>query len=98
MLWQTIAEIFVWVALIVLLATVFLDDLKHYRIRNGKVSMLAGLFLGWCLINGDVTLFVNHVTFACVIFAVLCILYHFGMMGGGDVKLLTVAFLWLGVE
>src|SRR5688572_20135080 len=98
MLWQTIAGFCVWIAVVVVLASIFVDDLKNYRIRNGRVLMLAGLFLSWCLINNDIVFLFNHLTFAFVIFAVLCILYHFKMMGGGDVKLLSVAFLWLGLE
>ena len=33
-----------------------------------------------------------------MVFVVLAVTYHFGMMGGGDLKLLTIAFLWLGLE
>jgi prepilin peptidase CpaA len=31
-------------------------------------------------------------------FLVMFVVYSFNMMGGGDVKLLSVAFLWVGID
>jgi prepilin peptidase CpaA len=39
-----------------------------------------------------------NVGFALLIFAVMLYFYSQGLLGGGDVKLLTVAFLWAGVD
>jgi Flp pilus assembly protein protease CpaA len=52
----------------------------------------------WCLFRGELSLLLIHGAFAAVLFVILALMYHFGTMGGGDLKLLTVAFLWLGFE
>jgi len=96
--WQTIAELTVWAAVGALLASVLIDDLANYRVRNTTVLMLACLFVVYCLIKDNLSLFVGHLTIAAVMFVVLAAAYGLGMMGGGDLKLLTIAFLWLGLE
>ncbi len=96
--WQVIAEFTIGAAVSVLLITVLVDDLTNYRIRNTTVLLLAVLFVVWCLIKGDLSLFLTHVLVATVVFIVLSVMYHFRLMGGGDVKLLLVAFLWLGLD
>lgn len=88
-----------WAVLIVLtgtLAYVAIEDWRHYRIANGVVLGLAVLFLAWCLVRADLSLLLWHGVFAAAIGAVLIGLYAANMLGGGDVKLLAVAFLWIG--
>jgi len=38
------------------------------------------------------------VAFAALMFAILLAFYSLGWMGGGDVKILAVAFLWTGLS
>ena len=75
---------------------VALTDLKHYKIRNEVVLVLAGLFFLHALLSGRWTILQWNLGFAALLF--LCMLYFYSkkMMGGGDLKLLTVAFLWVG--
>jgi len=96
--WQIIAQLVIGAVVSILLVTIIVDDLKNYRIRNATVLLLAVLFVIWCLIKTDLSLFFTHLIAATVLFAILGVMYHFRMMGGGDVKLLVVAFLWLGLE
>ena len=40
----------------------------------------------------------SHAVFAAVMFAAFLFMYARGLLGGGDVKLLGAAFLWLGID
>jgi Flp pilus assembly protein protease CpaA len=90
------------VALAAILISVILDDLRNYRIRNEAVAALAVLFLLRTALRGRYQEALSHAAFAAVMFAVLLLMFVLmnarGRMGGGDVKLLGAAFLWLGIE
>jgi prepilin peptidase CpaA len=72
-------------------------DFRKFTIRNELVLALAGLFLLHALLAGLWPEMWWDLAFAAVMFAALLVLYAMGGMGGGDVKLLAVAFLWTGV-
>jgi prepilin peptidase CpaA len=40
----------------------------------------------------------GHIGVAALLFVLLLFAYARGMLGGGDVKILTVAFLWTGLD
>jgi prepilin peptidase CpaA len=71
-------------------------DLKHYKIRNEVILVLAGLFLLYTLLTGHWLASLWNVGFATVLFFIMLYFYAMRLMGGGDLKLLTVAFLWVG--
>ncbi len=74
------------------------NDLRHYKIRNELIVVLAVLYCAHALLSGRwVTIHWNFV-FALFMFLVMCFFYSRRLMGGGDLKLLTVAFLWVGVS
>lgn len=75
---------------------VALTDLKQFKIRNELVLVLAGLFFLHALLSGRWTTMHWNIGFAFILF--LCMLYFYSMklMGGGDLKLLTVSLLWVG--
>jgi prepilin peptidase CpaA len=73
-------------------------DFRHYSISNLLVLALAGLFLLHALVSGRWVTLHENVLFALLMFAFLLLCYARGWMGGGDVKLLTVAFLWVGIH
>jgi len=75
-----------------------LTDLKHYRIRNEIVLVLALLFFVHAFISGLWTRLPWNIGFATFILTVLIYFYSRKLVGGGDVKLLTVALLWVGVD
>jgi prepilin peptidase CpaA len=80
-----------------LLLTMAVQDLRHYTISNTLVLALAGLFVAHALLSGRWLVLPENLAFALVLFVFLIICYSRGWMGGGDVKLLTVAFLWVGI-
>lgn len=60
--------------------------------------MLGGLFVVYALIAGQKSDLKWDVLFALIMFLALLAVYALGWMGGGDVKLLAVAFLWVGLS
>jgi len=89
-------------AVLVLTAVVLvyaaIRDFQHYSISNPLVLTLAGLFLVHAVLSGRWSTLYENVAFALLMFAFLLLCYARGWMGGGDVKLLTVAFLWVGIH
>ncbi|HEY7300238.1 MAG TPA: prepilin peptidase [Xanthobacteraceae bacterium] len=82
----------------VVLFYVAVTDLKAYKIRNETILLLASLFVLYTLASGRWIEAAWSVGLAAVIFGVLVYFYSRGWMGGGDVKMLTVALLWTGVD
>jgi prepilin peptidase CpaA len=60
--------------------------------------VLAGLFVLHAFLSGRWPGIAWNVGLALLIFAVMLYFYSQNLLGGGDVKLLTVAFLWAGVD
>src|SRR4051812_9322795 len=73
-------------------------DLKHYKIRNDLILILIGLFLLHTLFSGRWVNAAWNLGLAAIVLVFLLYFYARHWMGGGDVKILTVAFLWTGVE
>lgn len=75
------------------LAAAAIIDLRRFIIPDAIVVALLGLWPLWVVLNGH-----NPIGFtllgAAVTFAFGVILFAFGLMGGGDVKLMTVVALW----
>ena len=75
---------------------VALTDLKHYKIRNELILVLTGLFFLHAFLSGRWTTLPWNLGFAAILFLIMLYPYSMKMMGGGDLKLLTVAILWVG--
>ena len=73
-------------------------DLREYKIRNELILALAGLFLLYTVLTGHWAELKWDVAFAALMFAAMLVVYSRGWMGGGDVKILAVAFLWTGLS
>ena len=73
-------------------------DLRDYSISNAFVFVLGGLFVLHAVLSGRWVILHENVAFALLMFVVLLVCYARGWMGGGDVKLLTVACLWVGIR
>ena len=86
------------VMLIAALAYVIIDDLRHYRIKNSVVILLGLLSLTRLLAEPNLKMLLWHSVFAVLGFGLLIIAYLRGLIGGGDTKLLAVAFFWTGPE
>ena len=83
--------------LALLLLSAGIEDVRTREIANWKNAAIAVLAPGWWVSNGailwpDVVL---QLTLAAVIFAFFCVAFHFGQMGGGDVKMIGAVSLWL---
>jgi prepilin peptidase CpaA len=81
-----------------LLFYVSLLDLKEYRIRNELVVVLAGMFVLYAVLSGRWVTIHWNIGFALLMFLIMLVAYTRNLMGGGDLKILTVAFLWVGVD
>jgi prepilin peptidase CpaA len=73
-------------------------DLQNYKIKNEMVLLLAALYFIYVFATGTWNEVFSHIGVASLTFLVLLLCYNYGLLGGGDVKLLTVAFLWVGVN
>ena len=71
-------------------------DLKHYTIRNELILILTGLFFLHAFFSGRFTALPWNLGFAALSFLIMLYPYSMKMMGGGDLKLMTVALLWTG--
>jgi prepilin peptidase CpaA len=89
---------FVLVVTSALLLQAAWTDLREYKIRNELILALAGLFALYALLVGHWADLKWDVAFAGAMFVVLVVFYSLGWMGGGDVKILAVAFLWTGLS
>jgi prepilin peptidase CpaA len=75
-----------------------LTDLKHFKIGNELILVLIGLFIVHALLSGRWVSAHWNLAFAAFMFAIMLYFYSQNLMGGGDVKILTVAFLWIGLD
>ena len=73
-----------------------LTDLKHFKIRNEFVLALAALFFLHAFVSGRWVIIQWNFGFALLLSLIMFYFYLKNMMGGGDLKLLTVALLWVG--
>ena len=77
---------------------VALTDFKYFKIRNELILVLAGLFVLHALLSGRWVSAYWNLALAAFMFAVMLYFYAQKLMGGGDVKILTVGFLWIGLD
>ena len=75
---------------------VALADFKHFKIRNQFILALTALFFLYAFLSGRWVTLQWNLGFALLMFLVMLYFYVKKMMGGGDLKLLTVALLWVG--
>lgn len=87
-------------ALLLLLAAAAVGDARRLTIPNGLCAAAALLALPywWASGAGFWPGFAWQAGFALAVFAALAALFAFGLMGGGDVKLLAALALWLPVR
>jgi prepilin peptidase CpaA len=87
-----------WILLLTA-ATLFwvaLTDLREFKVRNEFVAILAGLYLLHALCSGAWVSMQWNFAFALLMLLGGTYAYSLGQIGGGDLKLLAVAFLWTG--
>ena len=73
-------------------------DLREFKIRNEAVLILGALFFLHAVLSGRWVELHWNIGFAVFAFALMMVCYAQGLMGGGDLKLMTVALLWSGAR
>ena len=81
-----------------ILIYIAVKDLQDYAISNVFILVLGGLFVLHAFLSDRWVNLHENIMLALLMFALLMVCYSRGWMGGGDVKLLVVAFLWVGVR
>ena len=84
------------IILVVTAAVLFyvaVTDLRHYKIRNEFILLLLCLFVLHTMFSGRWVQAAWNFDLAALVFCFLVYCYSRQWMGGGDVKILTVAFL-----
>ena len=87
-----------WI-LVLTAATLFwvaLTDLREFKIRNEFVLVLVGLYFLHALCSGAWVSMQWNFAFALLMLLGGAYAYSLQQIGGGDLKLLAVAFLWTG--
>ena len=93
-----IISYFILVLTAALLFYLAASDLRAFRIRNELILVLAGLFLLHAILSGRWVEMHWNIGLAALAFVFMLYWYGQGFMGGGDLKLMTVALLWSGVH
>jgi prepilin peptidase CpaA len=75
---------------------VALTDLREFKIRNEFIAVLVVLYLLYALCSGAWTSMQWNFAFALLMLLGGAYAYSLQQIGGGDLKLLAVAFLWTG--
>lgn len=91
-----IASTILLVVLGLILVSAGIEDARKREIANWKNAAIALLAVPWWIVNGlalwpDVAI---QIGVALAAFALFAAAFHFGMMGGGDVKMIGALALW----
>ena len=93
------STVLAYLVLVVTAAVLFYaawNDLRRFRIPNELVGALAVLYLIHATVSGRWNEIPWNAALAFLMFLIMLIFYVRKTMGGGDLKLLTVGFLWTG--
>jgi len=91
-----IASVILLVVLGLILVSAGIEDAHKREIANWKNAAIALLAVPWWIASGvplwpDVAI---QIALALGVFALFAAAFHFGMMGGGDVKMIGALALW----
>jgi len=91
-------ELVVLIVTSLVLLYVAVADLRNFQIRNELILVLIGLWLIYMSVTGRWSSAYGNIGFAAFMLIVMAYFYHRQWMGGGDVKLAAVAFVWTGID
>jgi prepilin peptidase CpaA len=95
---STLSYLVLATAVIVLLYAAIID-LRKFEIPNECIIILVCLFAAYAWLTGQWTTQLPwNLAFAAFMLFVLLFFYMKNWLGGGDVKILAVAFLWVGIH
>jgi prepilin peptidase CpaA len=91
-------KIYVEIAAALVLVYAGITDFRIFKIRNYVVLLLLVLYVPFALVARSWFDIALNVVFALIVFTGLLWFFARGSIGGGDVKLMAVACLWVGVH
>ena len=91
-------KFYIEIAAVAVLLYVGFTDFRTFKIRNDVLLLLVVLYVLLAIVSRPWLEIIQNVILAVIIFAVLLWFFARGAVGGGDVKLLSVACLWVGVH
>jgi Flp pilus assembly protein protease CpaA len=91
-------KLYVESGVVAVLFYVGFTDFTTFKIRNDTVLLLLILYLIFAFIDRSWIEIFSDITLAAIIFGVLLWFYTRGVVGGGDVKFMTVVCLWIGAH
>lgn len=91
-------EFAVKAATVAVLFYIGLTDLRTFKIHNLSLGSLLLLYILYAAVARSLYEVVSDAVLCIVVFAVLIWFYSKGAIGGGDVKLLPIACLWVGTH
>lgn len=89
---------FVWTAYVLLFSTAAVWDVWKRIIPNVLPAGLVVLFIGAAVLSPLPVDWLSHLASGGLVLFVGAVLFGFGWLGGGDVKLWTAGALWAGLE
>lgn len=91
-------ELYVKAATVAVLFYVGVTDFRTFRIPNETVLLLLVLYVAYAIVARSGAEIAGNVIVGVILFGILLLLYARRALGGGDVKLLSVASLWVGIH
>src|SRR6202050_1983623 len=91
-------KFYIEIAAVVVLLYVGFTDFRTFKIRNDVLLLLVVLYVLLAIVSRSWIEIAEDVLLAIIMFAVLLWFFAQKVIGGGDVKLVSVACLWIGVH
>jgi prepilin peptidase CpaA len=91
-------KFYIEIAAVAVLLYVGFTDFRTFKIRNDVLLLLVALYVLLAIVSRPSIEIIENIVLAILIFAVLLWFFAQRVIGGGDVKLLSVACLWVGVH
>jgi len=91
-------KFYIEIATVVVLLYVGFNDFRTFKIRNDVLVLLIVLYVLLAIVSRSWIEIIENVILAVFMFSVLLWFFAQGVIGGGDVKLVSVACLWVGIH
>lgn len=85
-------------AAIAVLCDIAITDLRTFKIYNNRVLLLLALYGLFAAISRSPYEIISDIILGLIVFALLFLFYLKNVIGGGDVKLVPVAVLFVGTR
>ena len=89
-------KFYIEVTAVAVLFYIGFTDFRTFKIRNDVTLLLLALYVLLAIVDRSRIEILIDVALAAIMFGVLLWSYAYRVVGGGDVKLMAVACLWIG--